>query len=142
VERYIPTTPIHGPPHTRTTKNVRLICVAAIAFTYFEALLRVGDKNRFLEEETRLRSLRNLLNTIGFQEHLYEDFADECYDLLRRTGAAVPAVDDTAGAELLASFNDVSISMAIITYFKVCSIDTSFIHHFPKRTTADHYTSS
>ncbi|KAF2489043.1 cysteine proteinase [Lophium mytilinum] len=105
--------------HYRTCRGDGHCGWRAIAFTYFEALLRVGDKNRFLEEETRLRSLRNLLNTIGFQEHLYEDFADECFDLLRRTGAAIPAVDDSAAAELLASFNDVGISMAIITYFKL-----------------------
>jgi ubiquitin thioesterase protein OTUB1 len=72
-----------------------------------------------LEEETRLRSLHNLLNTIGFQEDLYEDFADECFELLRKTAASVPAADDSAAASLLTSFNDVGLSMAIITYFKV-----------------------
>lgn len=87
-----------------------------MAFTYFEALQRIGDKNKFLEEETRLRSHRNLLNSVGFQEHLYEDFADTTFDLLRATSNALPTSD--GGAALLASFNDDTTAMSIITYLK------------------------
>lgn len=105
--------------HYRTCRGDGHCGWRAIAFTYYEALLRLGDKNKFLEEETRLRSLHNLLNTIGFQEDLYEDFADECFELLRKTAASVPAADDSAAASLLTSFNDVGLSMAIITYFKL-----------------------
>ncbi|OCL02684.1 cysteine proteinase [Glonium stellatum] len=105
--------------HYRTCRGDGHCGWRAIAFTYYEALLRLGDKNRFLEEETRLRSLHNLLNTIGFQEHLYEDFADECFELLRKTAASVPAADESAAASLLVSFNDEALSMAIITYFKL-----------------------
>ncbi|OCK83800.1 cysteine proteinase [Lepidopterella palustris CBS 459.81] len=106
--------------HYRTCRGDGHCGWRAIAFTYFEALLRLGDRNRFLEEETRLRSMGNLLNSIGFQEHLYEDFADECFDLLRKTESLVSAGnDERAAAELLASFNDVGVSMAIITYFKL-----------------------
>lgn len=83
--------------------------------------MRIGNPHKFLEEETRLRSLNNLLNSpvVGFQEDLFEDFVDECLQLLQKTSASVPDVDGNAAANLLASFNDESVSMAIITYFKV-----------------------
>ena len=46
----------------------------AVAFGYLERLLHIGDTNKFLEEETRLRSLSNVLNAAGFDAYLYEDF--------------------------------------------------------------------
>jgi ubiquitin thioesterase protein OTUB1 len=89
----------------------------AIAFCYFEVLQRIGNKHKFLEEETRLHSMKNMLNSVGFQEPLYEDFAEETFELLRRTGSSVPLGDN--GAALLGAFNDQSVSMAIITHLKV-----------------------
>jgi ubiquitin thioesterase protein OTUB1 len=87
---------------------------AAVAFSYFETLLRIGDRQKFLEEETRLNSLQNTLKDIGFQEHLYEDFVDETLSLLRET-----AVASDNGAALLQVFNDYSRSQSIITFLKV-----------------------
>jgi len=91
--------------------------IQAIAFCYFETLLRLGDRNRILAEETRLKSLNNLLNSLGFQEHLYEDFVEATLDLLRQISASIPVQDD--GAALLAAFNDPEISNGIITHFRV-----------------------
>jgi hypothetical protein len=85
----------------------------AVAFSYFETLLRIGDSHKFLEEETRLKSMRNILNDAGFQEHLYEDFAEDTIDLLRETATATDE-----GASLLQTFNDPNRSMSIITYLK------------------------
>src|SRR4051794_12718479 len=76
----------------------------------------MGNPHKFLEEETRLKSLRNILNDAGFQEHLYEDFAEDTFDLLRETAAA-----NDGGASLLQTFNDPHRSMSIITYLKVSS---------------------
>lgn len=89
----------------------------AIAFSYFETLLRIGDKARILEELTRLRSLNNLLNQAGFAEHLYEDFVAETLNLLSEIAYSLPASGDDAG--LLKAFNDAGISSAIITHFRV-----------------------
>ncbi|KAF2192580.1 cysteine proteinase [Zopfia rhizophila CBS 207.26] len=91
----------------------------AIAFTYFEALLRVSDVNKFEDEEARLQSMHNLLNTAGFPEHVYIDFVEECFGLLQKLAASLRALDGTVADTLLESFNDLGVSMAIITYFKL-----------------------
>ncbi|KAF2270788.1 cysteine proteinase [Lojkania enalia] len=91
----------------------------AIAFTYYEALLRMGDVSKFEFEEVRLRSLNNLLNSAGFVEDVYVDFADEAYELLQKLAASLRDMDGTAPTTLLNTFNDPSIAMAIITYFKL-----------------------
>lgn len=70
-----------------------------------------------MAEETRLKSLNNLLNSLGFQEHLYEDFVESTLDLLRQISASIPNQDDDAA--LLAAFNDPEISNGIITHFRV-----------------------
>jgi ubiquitin thioesterase protein OTUB1 len=85
----------------------------AVAFSYFETLLRIGDAHKFLEEETRLKSLCNILNDAGFQEHLYEDFMEDTIDLLRKVSSAADG-----NAVLLETFNDPNGSMSIITYLK------------------------
>lgn len=74
---------------------------------------------KILAEESRLKSLNNLLNAVGFQEDLYEDFVDETVSLLRATAASMPCHDNGDG--LLASFNDAGMSNAIITHFRVSS---------------------
>jgi len=58
------------------------------------------------------------LNQVGFQEYLYEQFADDTFQLLQETAASIGLPDD--GAPLLAAFNDDNRSKSIITYFKVC----------------------
>ena len=90
---------------------------SAIAFAYFESLLRLGDKNKFLEEETRLKSLNNLMNIAGFDKWAYEDFADETYGLMRKYMGMVDAAD--VEASLVADFNNEETQNYIITHFKV-----------------------
>lgn len=87
----------------------------AVAFSYFEALVRIGDPHKFLEEETRLKSLCNILNDAGFVEDLYEDFMEDTIELLRKTSNA-----RNGSAVLLETFNDPNGSMSIITYLKAC----------------------
>nr|POF05449.1 hypothetical protein CFP56_69475 [Quercus suber] len=89
----------------------------AIAFGYFEALLRFGEVNKFANEEARLRSLVNVVSTAGVDLGLYADFADEVYELLRKARQALR----TSNAEiiLLETFNDETTQNYIITCFKV-----------------------
>lgn len=91
---------------------------AAIAFAYFESLLRDGNKMKFLEEETRLKSLTNILSAAGFTKWSYEDFADETYALLQKyTELVGNGVDLEPSLE--ADFNNEEIQNYIITHFKV-----------------------
>lgn len=72
---------------------------------------------KILAEESRLKSLNNLLNSVGFREDIYEDFVDETVSLLRATAASIPCHDN--GDALLTSFNDAGLSNGIITHFRV-----------------------
>ncbi|KAF2089986.1 cysteine proteinase [Saccharata proteae CBS 121410] len=87
-----------------------------IAFGYFEALQRLGDSNKLLEEQTRLGSLANLLNQTGHQQDLWEDFAEATFDLLRDLRESLPNADEPA---LMNAFNDEMVSLSIITHLKL-----------------------
>ncbi|TKA71516.1 hypothetical protein B0A55_06112 [Friedmanniomyces simplex] len=87
-----------------------------IGFGYFEALIHLGDSNKFLVEETRLRSLSNVLNAAGFDSFLYEDFADEALDLLRKVATAMHT--GSASEVLHEAFNDDMVQNYVITYLK------------------------
>ncbi|EMD89747.1 hypothetical protein COCC4DRAFT_56278 [Bipolaris maydis ATCC 48331] len=91
----------------------------AIAFTYFEALLSVGDVNKFAEEEARLNSLGNLLDHIGYSRDIWIDFAEEAFELLHKLANSLRNMDGQASDILLRTFNDMGESMAIITYVKL-----------------------
>jgi ubiquitin thioesterase protein OTUB1 len=69
----------------------------------------------------RLQSMNNLLNGVGFVQDIYEDFAEQAFELLQTLAASVRAMDGRADRILLETFNDYGISMAIVTYFKVCT---------------------
>lgn len=92
---------------------------AAIAFTYFEALVRLGDVNKFDEEEARLNSLGNLLEHIGYVRDIWIDFAEEAFELLHKLANSLRNMDGQAADILLTTFNSMGESMAIITYVKV-----------------------
>jgi ubiquitin thioesterase protein OTUB1 len=91
----------------------------AIAFTYFEGLLRMGDVNKFDDEQARLISMGNLLDHIGYSRDIWIDFAEGAFDLLRKLADSVQAMDGAAADILLQTFNDFNESMSIITYVKV-----------------------
>lgn len=93
--------------------------LVALAFGYFETLLRSGNRGRILEEQTRLKSLNNLLNRVGFDKDVYEDFFDETFNLLGELASLTPA--PVAASTLLERFNDDAVSSAIITHFRVCT---------------------
>lgn len=97
----------------------RLTLIIAVIFGYYESLLRLGDKQKILEEETRLKSLHNILNQVGYQEYIYEIWADEAFLLLQEVAASIGQPDDEAA--LLAAFNDDNRSKSIMTYFKARS---------------------
>lgn len=90
---------------------------AALAYAYFETLVRTGSRSRILEEKTRLWSLNNLLKRTGFDQMLYEDFVTVTLNLLTELASLNPA--PVAAATLLERFNDVEVSSAIITHFRV-----------------------
>jgi ubiquitin thioesterase protein OTUB1 len=69
-----------------------------------------------LEEETRLKSLGNVINMAGYSQFIWEDFADEIYALLRKCMSASSANSE---AFLLEHFNNEEIQNQIITYLKV-----------------------
>ncbi|KAK5130340.1 hypothetical protein LTR08_002180 [Meristemomyces frigidus] len=103
--------------HYRTVRGDGRCGWRAIGFGYFETLIHLGDSNKLLEEETRLRSLSNVLNAAGYGSLIYEDFADEAFDLLRRIANALP----TGNADLVLheAFNDEVVQNYIITYLKI-----------------------
>ena len=80
-------------------------------------MIHLADGNKFLEEETRLRSLSNVLNAAGFEVYLYEDFAEELFELMRELGAALSKGD--GDALLHEKFNNESIQNCVITHMKV-----------------------
>lgn len=113
--------------HYRTVRGDGSCGWRAIAFGYFETLIALGDSNKFLEEEGRLRSLSNVLTAAGFQTFLIEDFADETFDLLRKLSDALPS----GGADelLLQAFNDELCQNYILTYLRVCTrFNASLLH--------------
>lgn len=94
----------------------------AIAFTYFEGLLRAGDANKFGDEEARLMSMGNLLDHVGYSRDIWMEFAEGAFDLMRKLANSVQAMDGTAADILLKAFNDMDdeiASMSIITYVKL-----------------------
>jgi ubiquitin thioesterase protein OTUB1 len=73
-----------------------------------------------LEEETRLKSLGNVINMAGYSQFIWEDFADEIYSLLRKCMSASSANSE---AFLLEHFNNEEVQNQIITYLKVrCTV--------------------
>ena len=101
------------------TSSVVVLTPPAIAFTYFEALLRVGDTNKFEDEEARLDSLADLLDRIGYSRDIWIDFAEEAFELMHKLANSLRNMDGRAASILLQAFNDMNASMAIITYVKV-----------------------
>jgi len=89
----------------------------AVAFGYFERLLFIGDSTKCYQEEARLRSLSNVLNSAGFQPYLYEDFADAVFDLIRTVADAIN--EGKSEEVLIEAFNDESLQSCVITHFKV-----------------------
>ncbi|KAF2752293.1 cysteine proteinase [Sporormia fimetaria CBS 119925] len=91
----------------------------AIAYSYFESLISLGDHTRFETEEVRLKSMRNLTNAAGLDETTMGFFADDTFDLMAQLAASLRAMDGNAEDILLQRFNEENDSLSIITYFKL-----------------------
>lgn len=89
----------------------------ALAFGYFEALLQSADPSAPYVQIARLTSLNNLLDSVGYQRDIYEDFIDETMQLLKQIASAAPDYD--GGAALLSSFNDPNVCNGVIMHFRV-----------------------
>lgn len=88
----------------------------AVAFGYFEALLHSSDPNRALAEVARLKSLNNLLDSVGYDRIIYEDFVDETLTMLQLI-PTLPTQDD--GTALLEALDRPGVWDAIIAHFRV-----------------------
>ena len=95
---------------------VRLRGQQALAFGYFETLLRLGDASKMLEEAARFRAFEALMHTVGPLD-LYEDFIEPTAELLEQQAATLPNHD--GGAALQAIFNDEAPSSQLTYSFKV-----------------------
>lgn len=95
---------------------IRLRGPQALAFGYFEVLLRLGDASKMLEEAARFRAFEALLHAVGIPD-LYEDFIEPTADLLEHQAATLPNHD--GGAAILAKFNNDAASSQLTYSFKV-----------------------
>lgn len=86
----------------------------AVAFGFFELLLRCADPNLIGMEHARFSSLNNLMESVGFQSYIFEDFAQATLDLFNSFIGAPSDYD-----LLIDTFNNPAISDAIVTHFKV-----------------------
>ncbi|KAL9603590.1 MAG: hypothetical protein Q9219_001093 [cf. Caloplaca sp. 3 TL-2023] len=90
-----------------------------LAFGYFESLAQSVDPSAPLAEIARLTSLNNLLDSVGYQRDIYEDFIEETVQTLKHI-ASSPGNPD-GGATILARMNDENVCSAIIMHFRMIS---------------------
>ncbi|KIW07895.1 uncharacterized protein PV09_01806 [Verruconis gallopava] len=112
--------------HYRTCRGDGHCGWRAVAFSYFEALVRTAEPYKFHEEVARLKSLRNIMNDAGLPEDIYVDFAEEAWVLLDRL-SSMPV--DAGLATVLETFNDPNTAMSIITYFKL--LTSAWMQKYP-----------
>ncbi|KAK6330918.1 hypothetical protein TWF718_003114 [Orbilia javanica] len=101
----------------------------ALAFGYFELLLRTGDAKFIESEYDRIESLNKLLDSVGMSEYLYEDFVDETKRVLKAISKS-PTIDNPYDDKLLVEeFNNADASNAIITHLKL--LTSAFMKIYP-----------
>lgn len=69
--------------------------------------------------------MNNLLNAMGHDPEVYEDFVEDTLVLLERTRVDLDMHEDNE-RNLLASFNDAGIVAAVITHFRVRMVTSMF----------------
>ncbi|KAG0642934.1 peptidase C65 Otubain-domain-containing protein [Tuber brumale] len=90
----------------------------AVAFGFFELLLKSGDTNHIGMQYARIASLNGLMILAGLQPFIYEDFAEVTFELLGAINTS-PTIDTPWDVSMIAErFNNPEISNAIITHFK------------------------
>jgi ubiquitin thioesterase protein OTUB1 len=105
--------------HYRTVRGDGRCGWRAIGYGYFETLIHLGESTKFFEEESRLKSLSNVLIAAGYSKDVFEDFTDETYDLMRKVSNALATGSGDADQILHEAFNDESIQNFIITHLRV-----------------------
>ncbi|KAK6353403.1 hypothetical protein TWF696_005369 [Orbilia brochopaga] len=91
----------------------------ALAFGYFELLLRTGDVEFIKYEQARIKSMNSLMDDVGMSEYLYEDFVDETMQLLSSIQES-PVIDNPYDDKhLLATFNAEDKSNGIVTHLRL-----------------------
>ncbi|EEH49957.2 uncharacterized protein PADG_06036 [Paracoccidioides brasiliensis Pb18] len=108
----------HTHSHYRIMKGDGNCGWRAIAFGYFESLFNLRDAAKVTQELARMKSLNELLDSTGCQEHLYEMFVDATEELLTRISQEIEkgSYDDSF---LLQAFNDEYNSSSIIMHFRL-----------------------
>ncbi|RPB19521.1 cysteine proteinase [Terfezia boudieri ATCC MYA-4762] len=89
----------------------------AIAFGYFELLLRSNSVDVVNRERARLRSLGNLLKAADIRDYLYEDFATDTDSVFQVISTSILEEDPNAASALLTQFNEASDSS--VAYLKM-----------------------
>ncbi|QIW99209.1 hypothetical protein AMS68_004727 [Peltaster fructicola] len=102
--------------HYRTVRGDGRCGWRAIGFAFLEKLILNNDATKLIEQEARLRSLSNVINSAGYAPMVYEDFADVLFDFMRALGDAVRA--GNAESALLEGFNKDDIESAVITHLR------------------------
>ncbi|KAF3314998.1 hypothetical protein TWF173_004214 [Orbilia oligospora] len=118
---YVRKTAALSPTYTnyRTIKGDGNCGWRALAFGWFELLLRTGDEKRIEEEHNRIEALCAMMDSVGMADYLYEDFVIETKNLLKTIGKS-PVVDDPYNDKVLVkAFNEDEISNSIITHLKL-----------------------
>ncbi|SPO00251.1 uncharacterized protein DNG_03096 [Cephalotrichum gorgonifer] len=91
----------------------------AIGFSYFETLIRSGDRNKVEGEVARITSLNQVLLTVGgYDRFLFEEMVEETVTLLRDIAASM-SNPQAAVAILTERFNDRDASNAIIYHLRL-----------------------
>lgn len=89
-----------------------------MAFGYFENLFYLRDVLKVQQELARIKSLSQLLQQVGQQEHLYEIFVDATEEVFNQIIQSIQqGVPDESF--LVDAFNAEYNSNAIITHFRV-----------------------
>lgn len=79
--------------------------------------MRSGDQNALGMEHARIASLNGLMESVGFQAYIYEDFAEATFNLF--TTLSSSNISPSDDSPLVNTFNDPGISDSIVTHFKV-----------------------
>jgi hypothetical protein len=68
-------------------------------------------------EHARITSLNGLMDSVGIQSYIYEDMAEETFNVFRTlSSGTISLTNDSA---LVTIFNDPNVSDSIVTHFKV-----------------------
>ncbi|KAI1496634.1 peptidase C65 Otubain-domain-containing protein [Biscogniauxia marginata] len=86
----------------------------AIAFAYFETLVRYGDVNQVQGELARLTGLNDYIEKVGEQDRwLFEDMVAESFELLEQIIAAMSSGHNPMNV-LMDKFNDPAASQSLV----------------------------